>query len=254
MNDKRIGSVTVWRGLVIDEEMPRSVDEYIAAIQNAGCPLGADGGQPGVMRGFQLCVPKIPQHELAPSDAARRVRDAGPNSERYDREDKEWLAICVCGDRGGAFHYATRSQGIGLIVQAEVPFERLTVDGRDFLYSAVPKLCGAIPQSLTPVLPSLKAAFSEIVETYVEAGRSLTTDVQLLFRLVDYMVMDRRVIEGQLASKVDLLGRYKTAFRSAFGVRGGVLPSEIVNIAKANKIDPIESDPPVASLRLSELV
>jgi len=255
MNDKTTGqSVIVWGGLVIDDEMPRSVEDYITEIKETGCPLGADGGKNGLMRGFQLAVPVISQHELDPFDVAHRVQEAGPGSERYDTESKEGLAVCVCGDQGGAVHYATRSRGVGIVIKARVPVDRMTVDGRDFLYTAVPELCKAEPQSFAPFLPLLKAAFSGIIETYIEAGRALTTDVQLLFRLVDYLVMDRRVIEGQLASRVDLFGRYGTAFRSAFGIRGGIVPSEIVDVVKADKLDVTEGEPQGGELRLLELV
>ena len=89
----------VWRGIVIDNEMPRSVGDYVDQIMETGCPLGANGGKSGPMRGFQLEVPTILQHELDPFDIAQIVREAGPDSERYNTESDEWRAVCVCEHR-----------------------------------------------------------------------------------------------------------------------------------------------------------
>jgi hypothetical protein len=244
----------VWRGLVIDDEMPRSAGDYISEIRKTGCPLGADGGKRRLMRGFRLMLPQIRLHEIDPFEAARWVQEAGPDSKRYDEHSEEWQAVCVCGDAAGAYHYATRSRGMGVVVRARVPADRLSVDGRDFLYTVIPELCKADPQSVEPVLPKLKAAFSEAVETYIEAGRALTVDVQLLFRLVDYLVTDRRVIEGHLASRVNLFGRYGTAFRSAFGVHGGIAASEIVDVVLADEINLSEEPVSAEELRLPDVL
>jgi hypothetical protein len=239
---------------VIDDEMPRSAVDYISEIKRTGCPLGADGGKKGLMRGFRLLVPPIQQHKIDPFDAARRVLEAGLESKRYGEESEQRMAVCVCGDRAGAFHYATRTSGIGLVVTARVSVDRLSVDGRDFLYTVVPELCKAQPQCLEPILPMLKASFSAAIERYIEAGRALTVDVQLLFRLVDYLVTDRRVIEAHLTSRVNLFGRYGTAFRSAFGVRGGIAATEVVEVALADEVELSEEPVSAGQLRLQDLL
>lgn len=246
--------VVVWRGLVIDNEMPRTVNEYVAEVKSVGCLLGADGGKSGFMRGFQLLVPTISQHSLDPKEVVRRVQEAGPNSERYNQELKEWSAVCVCGDRGSALHYASRSKGDGIIAKVRVPLGRLTVDGRDFLYKAIPDLCKSKFRTNMPYLPLFRTAFSKIIEEYIGAGRILASDIQLLFRLVDYIVMDRRVIGGHLVSKVNLLGRYGTAFKSAFGVRGGIAPSEIVDVSRTNEINIHEDGPAAGEIRLPDFL
>ena len=132
--------------------------------------------------------------------------------------------------------------------------DRLAVDGRDFLYTAFPGLCKAEPRLVAPFRPSLRMAFSGIIDEYIQAGRGLATDEQLLFRLVDHAVMDRRVIEAQRTSKVDLFGRYGTRFRSAFGVRGGIEPCEIIDVMKVDEIDHAECAAPAGELGLLELL
>jgi hypothetical protein len=41
----------------------------------------------------------------------------------------------ACGDRAGSAFYAKREHGVPLIVEFEVPWESMRVDGRDFLYT-----------------------------------------------------------------------------------------------------------------------
>lgn len=242
--------VTVWRGLVIDPAMPKAAHQYVEEIRASGSPLGADGGKSGLMRGFRLAVPAIRSHELDPAEAAAKVVAAGPQTER----DSELSAVCVCGDRGGAIHYATRSPGTGILLCAEVPLDRLVIDGRDFLYSAFSRLVKADGKTAAGYVSILKQSYSAILEQYVEVGRAFAHHVQLLFRLVDYVITDRRVIAAHLASRIRLFGRYNTAFRSAFGVVGGISASEVVQVSLAEPMSAGEEESLTESVRLSELM
>ncbi|TET32855.1 MAG: hypothetical protein E3J72_18670 [Planctomycetota bacterium] len=247
-------NVIVWRGLVIHDDMPLSVDEYIDEIMTTGSPLGARGGKGGPMRGVTLSIPIIPLHNLSPFEAARKVQEAGSDVKRYnDNNSDDSLGVCVCGDCEGAIHYSTRSSGTGLIIKVLVPRNRLVIDGRDFLYTALPMLCKADVPIISSVLPRMKSAFSAIIEDYIQAGRVLANNDQLVFRLTDYIIMDCRVINAQLISKVAIVGRYGTAFRSAFGIRGGIAPSEVVDVIRVDDIDSSKFEPPEATLGLSDL-
>jgi hypothetical protein len=225
-------SVTVWRGLALHRG--DAAGDIMARIRSEGCPLE---------RGFQICVPLVPHHEESPVRAAEIVRERGPEAPRYDEESPSFLATCVCGDPGGALHYALRETGRGLLVEARVEESRLTVDGRDGLYSLLPGLCRSSPDVAHPVLPVLKRSFGDVIESYIEAGRALSEeDVQLYFRFVDHAVMDRRVIHAHLASRVLILGRYGTRFCSAFGVIGGIRPTDIVDVREVDRSMPLEEN------------
>jgi hypothetical protein len=245
---------TVWRGLVFDKGMPATVGELIEGIRRHGSQLGANGGKPGLMRGFQLEVPVVEHHVSSPTSIARAVREELPSVQRYGVASAERLAVCVCGDRAGALHYARRSKGHAVLMQAAVPVDRLAVDGRDFLYTVMPALCRAVEDVAVRYLVRLKGAFGDIIEEYIHAGRMLAdADPAKLFRFVDHIVMDRRVIRSHLHGDVLIRGRHGTTFRSAFGVIGGISAHEILDVRPVARSSSVPRDARGRELDVGEI-
>lgn len=217
--------VSLYRGLSFNRKESRTLEEMEAELNQNGDPID---------RGSCLSVPNIPHHSLPVAlvleSLLSQEKEAVP---RYC--DKGLLCKYACGDLIGANHYAVRQNEPGLILHLEVDLSRLIIDGRDFLYTVVPRIIQQQGVQTSEIIDSLTQAFGEKILEYITLGyhlRDMKPDVS--FRLVDYMCMDTEIIKAHLSSNLLIKGRANTIFKSAFGVIGDLKPKDIVRITKAD--------------------
>jgi hypothetical protein len=78
-------------------------------------------------------------HLMAEPDLVRSRAAAWLQSPASIRDELTKISTmplsCACGHLGGSAFYARRGTGLPLIVEFEVPWESMRVDGRDFLYT-----------------------------------------------------------------------------------------------------------------------
>ena len=109
---------TLFRGLSID---PAHIDQVCSEIARTG-KLRAGQGMHG---GSMMADP-----DLVRSRAAAWLQS--PASIRDELEKVSTMPLAyACGDRAGSTFYARRGSGVPVIVEFEVPWESMRVDGRD---------------------------------------------------------------------------------------------------------------------------
>lgn len=149
--------------------------------------------------------------------------------ERIDLEDTRGAAMtpapamCACGDEAGASHYAWRGNGpeIPVMMEIEVPVERLVVDGNDFLF---PVFSHGIPRKAAPVV---ERVFGRAAMAYAERAWSTPKGDVARLALCDLAILDPEVVVAHHANREGIAARYGTAFASAFSVRLPMLPGEV---------------------------
>ena len=211
-------NVKLWRGLGYDSKGTSSLE----MIKN-------DLLTKGDMREDKawLQVPNIEHHSYEVDLIINSLFNEDPNVERYGVKKSKY----VCGDTIGADFYATRNYRDGIILEIETNIDRLVIDGRDFLYYAIPKIIENGMSAATK--ESFENAFGKKSIDYIEKGKKLLgCKRNILFRFIDYFCMDFDIINSNLHSNVLIHGRHSTRFKGAFGVIDGIKPTDIVEIIK----------------------
>jgi hypothetical protein len=113
---------TLFRGLSVE---PAHVDRVCSEIARTGKMRAEEGMHSG--------------SRMADPDLVRSRVTAWLQSPASIRDELRKISTIplayACGDRAGSAFYARRGTGVPLIVEFEVPWESLRVDGRDFLYT-----------------------------------------------------------------------------------------------------------------------
>lgn len=214
--NKLNNNVTLWRGLGYDNKGKVSLDTIKNNLLSEGdvCEDKA-----------WLLVPTIEHHDYNVDLIINNSLNESPNIERYGTKKSKY----VCGDTIGADFYATREYGIGVVVKINAEITRLVIDGRDFLYYAIPKIIKEGTSNRTKDI--FEKAFGKKSRDYLEKGKMLQgASTNLIFKFVDYFCMDLEIIDSNLKSDVLICGRYETKFKGAFGIIDGIKPEDIVDI------------------------
>lgn len=208
--------VSLWRGYCFEDKSEDNI-EFI----KKDLLLNGDSKQ----EASWLEVQNIVHHCDDVKYIIRNILEEEENVSRYsDRKAK-----FVCGDTIGADFYATRQGNIGIVAEVKVDINRLVIDGRDFLYYVIPRIIDT--GTRYEIKELLIKAFGEKTNDYLNYGIKLKGLSPIkLFKFVDYFCMDSDIIKSHLESKILIKGRYKTQFKSAFGVIDGIKPNEVVNI------------------------
>lgn len=204
---------------------------------------GVSTRQPGPVRAAlkagQLNRPgvEIPHLDLASHHAAVLQRPSTwPDVKRAAREVP---ITFVCGDFGGAAHYACRDGGTSLVVELRVNIERLVVDCRDFLCTVIQGGTDGPHQTLQVRSRELVSLFGDAIEPYFWAA-TRTTEQSERIGLCNAAAHDPAVVHGHLKNTRVIGGRYGTRFRSAFALRLPVDQAAVVRIHDANLSERVE--------------
>jgi hypothetical protein len=201
----------------------------------------------------RLMKPTIDHHNLSVSEVISKIQAEPDDIQRYNRDSNspEDLGKYVTGCLLGATIYSNDNseKEKNVVIEIEAPSNKVFVDGRDFLYSAVPKLIhiSAINANL---LNLLSLAFGKKLIQYINAaGKLRERENHIIFRLVDYICMDNSVIKSHhMNNQILIQGRYSTKFLSAFAIIGGIKPEMIKGINVAQRIDRQVSLPHLKSI------
>lgn len=211
-------NITLFRGLGYDNKKGDSLTDIKNTLLNKG-----DSLREGT---HSLMVPNIEHHNNSVDSIINELKNEDLNIERY-AADK--LCKYVCSDTIGADFYATRSFGNGIVVQINTDITRLIIDGRDFLYYAIPKIIRG--GTSTNIKDIFEKAFGKKAGDYINKGvllKEMPSNIH--FRFVDHFCMDLDIINSNLNSDVLIKGRYNTRFKGAFGIIDGIRPEDIVDI------------------------
>ncbi len=183
---------------------------------------------------------------LVPNPKALLERKGITNADTRGPQTIEAPAICACGDEAGASHYAWRdpSPDIPVLMEIRVPIDRLAVDGNDFLFTI---FSHGDPKKARPVV---QRAFGAAALTYAERAWATPKGDEARIALCDLAVLDPDVILHHHANQFALLGRYGTAFSSAFSIRLPILTGEVVRVWQPLK--PMQ--PALGGIRFQELL
>lgn len=152
-------------------------------------------------------------------------------STRDTRPDDRYAGgsgVCCCADHDSAAFYATGRVESGpddcpVVVEFDLPLDRLSIDGRDFLYTVFS--LGSRRRSAE----ALAAAYGPGVLRYAERAWS-QPDPDRRIALCDLAIHDPAVLAAHARSSAVIAGRYRTHFRTAFIARLPVPPSSIVAV------------------------
>ncbi len=164
-------------------------------------------------------------------------------------EGGEEVYICACGEKQGARYYAyshnrTKDHDCALVIEFEVNFVNLRIDGRDFLYTLFQM--GEAAKAREAVID----CFGEGIGRYVEAAwMSDRSQQDYRIALCDLAIDDPAVIKGHLRNRAVINGRHRTKFCSAFFVKTPIAPRHIHSIEVIESLAPTE-----ARWKLSNLV
>lgn len=142
--------------------------------------------------------------------------------------------ICACGDLEGAAYYActhnrSAERDTPLVIEFEAPLPDVSVDGRDFLYTAFQFWDRNTTSALSEQMRCLKMLFGDPVLRYFSRAVD-TKDQEQRIALCDLAVQDEQVILAHVLNHRTLRGRYNTTFASAFFVRTPIPSSRISKV------------------------
>lgn len=198
--------------------------------------------------GSWLAKPLIDHHNLSVDEIKKRIHTEPHDIERYDRNSKnilnfgKYVTGCILG--ASIYSFDDNKKQENVIIELESNLDQVFIDGRDFLYNSFPKLINQ-NQIETNLKNNLINAFGEKVIQYIEMVKQLEIKKQFevkesnkIWRLIDYICMDRDVIKSHLKNKEILIqGRYSTRFLSAFAIIGGIKPEMIIDIRNSEPIN-----------------
>lgn len=156
-------------------------------------------------------------------------------------------AICACGDEDGAAHYAWRHNRSGdndtpVIIAFTAPIDRVDIDGKDFLYTAIQF---GRPERARAVLSAL---FGPRILRYADPAWA-RKDPSYAIAMCDLAIIDPEIIRAHHANRSVIAGRHGTVFRSAFTVRMPVDATAILRVWTP-RTEPV---PAVADVSLADV-
>lgn len=201
-----------------------------------------ENGDFSLTTGAWLLKPKIDHHDLTIESVFEKILVEPDNIERYNRDSNDisdvgkYVTGCVLG--ASIYSYDSTTKTNNVLIEIDANPNQVFIDGRDFLYSAVPRLINN--NSLdSNLIDKLTNAFGDKFLMYIENAKQLIgKDSNKIFRLVDYICMDNSVIASHLNNNMILIqGRYTTRFFSAFAVIGGIKSDMIIDIKNSDMIN-----------------
>ena len=190
-------------------------------------------------KGAWLMKPIMEQHSHTANTVYGLLKEEPDDVKRYydrNEKDEKKFGKYVTGCFFGASIYSNHSENKAVVIEIETDIKNILIDGRDFLYYAIPQIINN--SNMDKILfPKLKASFGNKILEYIQIGRTIVweNDTNKRFRLVDYICMDKEIINAHYNNKEILIeGRYGTKFLSAFAIIGGIKKEFILDIKDAD--------------------
>ncbi|OAI30531.1 hypothetical protein A1351_22720 [Methylosinus sp. R-45379] len=225
---------TFYRGITLD---PATAAADKAAIWETG--LLATKAFWGNTRSSPEEVRRLtPQIAAAPSKVRETIRALPQEPMTY-----------ACAYFDDAARYATRKEGLPVVITIDLPLEEVAIDGKDFLYTVFQLWDRRDRQHLPEVREILGRIFGAATVAWFDRAAS-NTDTMARIGLCDLAVHDLAAITAHHANEIGLAGRYGTLFRSAFDLPAKVDPTAI--LAVDNVAGPIST--PKRKINLHSLI
>lgn len=147
-------------------------------------------------------------------------------------QETPFRGVCACGDSLGAEFYAGRhnfsqhKNNYPIVIEFEVPLDRIYVDCRDFLCSAFQFWDRYSARGRTRQKRWLTELFGKGILRYFDSAFQ-NTDQTHRIAMGNLAAFDERVVEAHYSNQKVIAGRYRTVFKSAFFVQGPVPPERI---------------------------
>jgi hypothetical protein len=141
----------------------------------------------------------------------------------------------ACGDRAGSAFYARRGTGVPLVVEFEVPWESMRVDGRDFLYTVFTLWDRDGASHLERVREALATLFGKAILKYFDQAKGTFKE---RIGHCDLAIHDMDVMRSHYSNSVEIEGRGQIRFHSSFQFLDPVNPEKIRSISKSVPVPP----------------
>jgi len=200
-------------------------------------------GDCDINKGAWLSKPAISHHNLDVIDIIELLKNESDTIERYAKESNDILKfgkyVTSCFEGASIYSNDHHNKEQNIVLEIESNIENVFIDGRDFLYVVIPKLIKNRYDLNLQLTNKMIDAFGEKIVDYIKLGQVLANRNQnILFRLVDYICMDKTIIKAHYDNnKILIIGRYSTKFFGAFAIIGGINASMINKIKKAKNIN-----------------
>ena len=208
---------TLFRGLSVD---PADVDRVCSEIARTGKMRAEEGMHSGSL--------------MADPDLVRSRATAWLQSPASIRDELRRISAIplayACGDRAGSAFYARSGMGVPLVVEFEVPWESMRVDGRDFLYTVFTLWDRRGDSHLGFVREALAALFGKAILKYFDQAKGAFDE---RIGHCDLAIHDMDVLRAHYSNSIEIEGRYDTRFNSSFQFLDAVNPLGIRNIIKS---------------------
>jgi hypothetical protein len=140
-----------------------------------------------------------------------------PGGIRKELEELENLPLSyACGDLLGGSFYAQRGWGVPVVVEIEIPWETMRVDGRDFLFTVFTIWDRHGSSHRNRVRNTLATLFGPAILGYFDDANG---DFDMRIGLCDLAIHDIDVIRCHYANDIELQGRFCTRFCHRKGAR-----------------------------------
>ena len=156
-------------------------------------------------------------------------------------------AVYACGDLFGASYYAlshnkSHQKPCSIVITFEAPIEALSIDGRDFLYTAFQLWDKSGKQNRDKVRQILARLFGQRILHYFDLA-SGSNETLARIGLCDLACYDLEVVSAHITNSVLIRGRHSTQFCSSFELPLPIPPQSIrsVNILPTNPTEPRQS-------------
>lgn len=214
---RKTTTLVLYRGIAVPAETAKDV---MSKIQSRGLD-----GEHGFWR---FVVPDVPQ--------VRKRIDVlfqQPCLTTNDFfQEKPFRGVCACGDPLGAEFYAghhnfsQHKNNYPIVIEFEIPLDRVYVDSRDFLCAAFQFWDRYSARRRTRQKRWLKEVFGKGIMRYFDRVCQ-NPDQTHRMAMCNLAAFDERVVEAHYVNQKVIAGRYGTVFKSVFFVQGPVPPERI---------------------------
>jgi len=192
-------------------------------------------------KGSWLLKPLIEQHNSPVKNVLSQLITEKEDVERYHRDSEDvhnmgkYVTGCFLGASIYSHDSSMKKKNVVLVIEAEQ--DQVFIDSRDFLNTFFTFKAKNNPISKI-IIEKVKTVYGSKIVEYLSVFNGIKAlDLNLLNRYVDYICMDKEIIDAHYKNtEMLILGRYSTKFLSAFGIIGGIKPAMILNIIDADQI------------------
>ena len=162
--------------------------------------------------------------------------------------------VYACGDLYGGSYYALRhnhsdQNSVSILIEFEVPWSVLCVDGKDFLYAVFQRLDRTRADRFDFVRRTLTTLYGRHIQQYVDAAAEWS-ETHGRIGLCDLACHDLDVVRSHHANRCLIAGRFETQFCSSFQVQFPVVAAAVVSLT----VSPVMPQKPERQIGLDDLI